>query len=635
MSRTPKPLLDGLRGPHDLKGLQPAQLEELCREVRQDIVEVIRALPCGGHFGANLGTVELTVALHYLFDSPRDKLIWDVGHQSYPHKMLTGRVGRLSTIRQKDGLAPFCKPAESEHDIFGAGHGGTSISAALGFALARDLAGEDSHVVAVIGDGSLTAGMSFEGLNHAGDLNTRLIVVVNDNGMGISPNVGALSNYLTQVRVGKPFNEVKSAFESLLHRLPLGDELLEGIERVDQTMRHAMLPSIYFEDLGFEYLGPIDGHHLDNLLRTFRYAKTRQRPVVIHVMTEKGKGFPAAEADEGKMHAVKPSSSGPKVAAYTDVFVEMFDALAARDERVVGVTAAMLDGTGLVKLQAKYPTRILDVGMAEQHAVTLSAALAIGGRRPIAAIYSTFLQRAYDQILHDVALHNAPVIFALDRAGLVGNDGPTHMGLYDFAYLRHIPNLVLAAARDENELRHLLHTALLHTDSPVASPIAVRYPRDNVWQLDPPAELRCLPLGVGEILREGSGTAVLAIGTPAVSAWRAAEQLAASGLDLTVADGRWLKPLDTKLVLDLASRHERLITVEDHSVVGGFGSAVAEVLASAGCGCPLHVLGVPDEWVEHADRSEQLAQFRLDTAGLAQQFQAICEGRPSGLQLVG
>lgn len=634
MSRTPKALLDRLQGPQDLKALAVPQLKQLCGEVRQEIIEVVQALPCGGHFGANLGTVELTVALHYLFDSPRDKFIWDVGHQAYPHKMLTGRNERLSTIRQKDGLAPFCKPAESEHDIFGAGHGGTSISAAVGFAQARDLAGDDYHVIAIIGDGSLTAGMAFEGLDHGGGLPSRLIVVINDNGMGISRNVGALSGYLTQIRVNKGYNSIKERFEGLLHLLPLGDEVIEGIERVDQSLRHAMLPQVWFEDLGFEYLGPIDGHNLDHVLRTLTYASTRQGPVVVHLQTEKGKGYAKAEADEGKMHAVKPASTGPKVPAYTDIFVEMFDRLADRDERVVGVTAAMLDGTGLSKLTGKYPGRIYDVGMAEQHAVTFSAGLAMGGRRPVTAIYSTFLQRAYDQVLHDVALHQAPVIFCLDRAGCVGNDGPTHMGLYDFAYLRHIPHMTVMAPKDENELRHMMHSALAYTDGPEAGPVAIRYPRDNVYGLEAPLELSVLPFGKGEVLREGKQMAVLAIGVMASVALEAAARLAADGIDLTVVNARFVKPLDTALLQDVASRHELLVTVEDHTVVGGFGSAVAEALS--GSGKPLRLLGVPDEFVEHADRGEQMAQYGLDVEGLARQLRAIATGEaPGSLQLVG
>ncbi len=636
MGRTPKPLLDSLQGPADLKRLTPAQLAQLCAEVREDLIEVIRELPCGGHFGANLGTVELSVVLHSLLDSPKDKLIWDVGHQSYPHKMLTGRAAQMSTIRQTNGLAPFCKTAESEHDAFGAGHGGTSISAAVGFALARDLAGDDYQVVAVIGDGSLTAGMSFEGLNHAGDLDTPLIVVVNDNGMGISPNVGALSNYLTQIRVGTGYTWLKDRVEGLLHKLPLGDEVLGGLERVDASLRHAMLPSIYFEDLGFEYLGPIDGHDLEALLRTFRYAMKRRRPVVVHLMTQKGKGFPAAEADPGKMHAVKGTAKGPKIPAYTDIFSEMFDTLAERDPRVVGIAAAMLDGTGLAKLKDRYPDRIIDVGMAEQHAVTLSAPLAMAGQRPIVAIYSTFLQRAYDQILHDVAIHNAPVIFCLDRAGCVGNDGPTHHGLYDLAYLRHIPNLVVMAPKDENELRHMMHTALEHTDGPAASPVAIRYPRDAICQLPVPAEFETLPIGRGEILREGEATAVLGIGVMATLADRAAEELAGEGVAITVANARFVKPLDRALVLDLARRHERLITVEDHAVVGGFGTAVAEVLAESDVSCRLYRLGVPDLFVEHGDRADQLHWYGLDPAGLVERFRAIHQGQVTGeLKLVG
>lgn len=617
MTRSQKPILDGLTGPADLKPLSLEQLHQLCDEVRRDIVEVIPQIPCGGHFGANLGTVELTVALHYLFDSPRDKLIWDVGHQAYPHKMLTGRAHLLGTIRQAGGLAPFCKAAESEHDIFGAGHGGTSISAAVGFARARDLAGDDHHVVAIIGDGSLTAGMAYEGLDHGGSLDTPLIVVVNDNGMGISPNVGALSDYLTRIRVGKGFSSLKDHVEALLHKLPLGDEVIEGIERLDQAARHAFLPNILFEDLGFEYLGPISGHSLETLIKTLRYAKSRRRPVVVHLQTEKGKGYEPAEQDPGKLHAVKPSSAGgPKKLAYTDVFVQMFARLAERDERVVGITAAMLEGTGLVKLQGKYPDRIVDVGMAEQHAVTFAAGLALGGRRPVAAIYSTFLQRAYDQIIHDVGIHGAPVFFCLDRAGCVGNDGPTHQGMFDFAYLRHIPGMVVMAPRDEVEMCHMMHTAMLHLDSDAAGPIAMRYPRDNALGAELPAELVKLALGRGEMLREGERVAVLGIGTMATTALAAAEALADEGIDLTVANARFVKPLDRELILDLAARHDRLVTIEDHAALGGFGSAVAEVLAQSEVDGRLTIVGVPDSFVEHGDRKDQLAWFGLDVEGV-------------------
>jgi 1-deoxy-D-xylulose-5-phosphate synthase len=636
MSRTPKPLLETIQGPADLKGLSFAQLQQVCNEMRQDLIEVIPALPCGGHFGANLGTVELTVALHYLFDTPTDKLIWDVGHQAYPHKMLTGRLAGMPTIRQTNGVAPFCKTAESPHDVFGAGHGGTSVSAAVGFALARDLAGENHHVVAVVGDGSLTAGESFEGLDHGGSLKSPLIVVVNDNGMGISANVGALSDYLTQIRVGKGFNWLKEHAEGLLRKLPLGEELVGSVELLDRSMRHALLPSIYFEDLGFEYLGPVDAHCLDSLVRTLRFAKSRRKPVVVHILSEKGKGYEPAESDPGKLHAVKPKSTGPKLKAYTDVFVEVFDRLATLDPRVVGVTAAMLDGTGLAKLVDKYPGRVLDVGMAEQHAVTCCAALAMGGRRPVAAIYSTFLQRAYDQVLHDVAIHNAPVIFCLDRAGCVGNDGPTHQGLFDLAYLRHIPNMVVMAPRDEVELGHMLYTALKHTDSPAASPLAVRYPRTSVEGLDLPDSFRQLEIGRGELLREGQGLALLGIGTLVNTAVEAADALARDGLTLTVADARFCKPLDAELILDLARRHDDLVTIEDHVVQGGFGSAVAELLATSDVDCRLTILGVPDEFVEHGEREDQLAWYGLDVAGLIRTVRGIVEGESTqALKLVG
>lgn len=636
-SRTAKPLLDKLTGPQDLNGMSMAQLQQLAQEVRAELIEVIPTISCGGHFGANLGTVELSVALHHLFDSPRDKLIWDVGHQAYPHKLLTGRAPRLATIRQEGGLAPFCKPAESDHDIVGAGHGGTSISAALGLAEARDLAGEDHAVVAIIGDGSLTAGMSFEAMNHAGALKSPLIVVINDNGMGISPNVGALHNYLTQIKVNQRFSHLKERIEGLLHHLPLGDELVEGMERLETAARGLTLPQVYFECLGFDYLGPIDGHDLEVTLRTLRYAHHLKRPVVVHLLTEKGKGHAPAEEDPGRMHAVKPSAKGPKVRAFTDVFVDTFAELAERDPRVCGITAAMLEGTGLVKVQERFASRIFDVGMAEQHAVTFATGLALGGRRPIAAIYSTFLQRAYDQIVHDVAIHNAPVILCLDRAGCVGNDGPTHQGVFDLAYLRHIPNLSVLAPKDEAELRAMMHAALAHTDRADGGPVALRYPRDNVFGVSLEGAPDPIPWGRGETLRQGDGgTAVLACGTPATTALCAAEHLATEDLSLTVINARFVKPLDHALIVDVARNHQRLITVEDHAIDGGFGSAVLETLATEGLGVPVHRLGVPDAFVEHGNRADQLRWYRLDEAGLIEACRAVARGEDTAaLKLVG
>lgn len=626
MARTTKPLLESIRGPGDVKRLNISELRQLCAEMRQDLTEVVTALPCGGHFGSNLGTVELTVALHYLFDTPTDKIVFDVGHQSYPHKMLTGRLAELPTIRQTNGLAPFCKPAESEHDAFGAGHGGTSISAAVGFALARDQQGQNHHVVAVIGDGSLTAGQAFEGLNHGGDAGTRLIVVVNDNGMSISPNVGALSRYMTELRVGKPYTTVKRYFEDAVRRLPLGEDALSALERIDVSMRQAILPHSYFEDLGYEYLGPIDGHEVDLLIRTLRYAKTRQGPVVIHVLTDKGKGYEPAECDPGRLHAVRPKSSGPKTLAYTDIFVEGFRRLAREDKRVMAVSAAMLDGTGLANVVDEFPGRVLDVGMAEQHAVCTAAALAVGGQRPIAAIYSTFLQRAYDQVLHDAALHKAPLILALDRGGLVGNDGPTHHGLYDYAYLRHIPHMSIMAPANEVEMLHMMRTALSYVDGPVHGPVAIRYPRTAVEGLDLPAELVDLPWGKGEIVREGQRVAVLVAGTLLSGVVEAAEILAREGHEVTVANAKFIKPLDEELVRDLAARHDVLITVEEHAVVGGFGSAVAEVLAQVASDCRLEVAGIRDEFVDHGERADQLAWHGLHVDGLVARLRAAWAG---------
>jgi len=614
-------ILDQIQGPQDLNSLSSRELRRLAEEIRAEIIEVIPRI--GGHFGPNLGAVELAVALHTVFDSPRDKIIWDVGHQAYPHKILTGRRGRMPTIRQKGGLAPFCSREESEHDIFGAGHGGTSISAALGLAIARDLRGGQEHIVAVIGDGSLTAGMAFEALDHAGDLKTRLIVVVNDNGMSISPSVGALANYLTQLRVDPHYRRFKENLEKLLQLTPLGELMIDTADRFLSSMKQFVMQDVFFENLGFTYLGPVDGHDLEALLATLRFAATVKGPVVVHALTEKGKGYRPAEEHPEKLHAIKPPvpSAAQDLPTYTDVFGRAIVELARENEDIVAITAAMSDGTGLNDFAMEFPNRFFDVGIAEQHAVTFAAGLAVGGKRPVAAIYSTFLQRAFDQIAHDVCLQNLPVVLCLDRAGLVGNDGPTHQGLYDLAYLRCLPNMTIMAPQNGLELRWMLKTAL----EGVPGPVAIRYPRDRVPEEVPEdAQWQILPVGRGELLREGRDVGLLALGALVTTALRAAERLAQEGISVAVANARFVKPLDHELLAQLARECGALVTLEDHGRVGGFGAAVLEGLSDLGLtGVPVLRLGVPDCLIYHASRAEQLVECGLDVEGVTTQIRAF------------
>jgi 1-deoxy-D-xylulose-5-phosphate synthase len=618
-------LLDRLTLPQDLRGLTDRELRQVADEVRQELIATLSRV--GGHCGGNLGVVELTVALHAVLDSPRDKIVWDVGHQAYPHKMLTGRRSRLSTIRQRGGLAPFCQRAESEHDIFGAGHGGTSISAALGLAVARDLAGTQEQVVAVIGDGAMTAGMAFEALNHAGELKTDLIVILNDNGMGISPNVGGLSRYLTQVRLDPYYRRAKEHFQTLMKFVPLGEAMVDAVEKFKSGVRHLVIPGTLFEDLGWTYLGPVDGHNLREIRETLEQAKSLRGPVLIHVITTKGKGWPEAEADQVRFHAITPASQaarapGDSPPTYTEVFGETLVALAREDPRIVAITAAMAEGTGLQKFQAEFPHRCFDVGMAEQHAVTFAAGLAVQGRRPVAAIYSTFLQRAFDQILHDVCLQRLPVIFCLDRGGLVGNDGPTHHGAFDLSYLRLIPYLVIMAPKDENEFRHMLKTCVEYE----AGPVAVRYPRDRGQGVEWDESLQALPLGRAEVLREGEDVVLWGIGTMVAVCMAAAELLERQGISATVVNARFVKPLDTALLTALAERCDTFVTVEENALPGGFGSAVVEALQDHGCS---HVrvlrLGLPDEFVEHGDRSELLEAVGLTAPAVARRVQEVLD----------
>jgi 1-deoxy-D-xylulose-5-phosphate synthase len=567
----------------------------------------------GGHFAAGLGTVELTVALHYVFETPDDRLVWDVGHQAYPHKVLTGRRDRLDTVKQKDGLAPFPSRSESPYDTFGVGHSSTSISAALGMAVAAEHEGAARRVVAVIGDGAMTAGMAFEALNNAGSLRTDLLVVLNDNDMSISENVGALSKYLTRVLSSRKYAALRETGKKVLSKMP---SAWEFARRSEEYFKGMILPGGLFEALGFNYIGPIDGHDIGTLVRTLRNQRLLKGPQFLHVVTRKGKGYAPAEADPIKWHGpgafdpasgtiFKEKSPGP---SFSQIFGEWLCDMAEREPKLVGITPAMREGSGLVDFSKKFPDRYFDVAIAEQHAVTFAAGIACEGLKPVIAIYSTFLQRGYDQLIHDVALQNLPVVFALDRAGLVGGDGATHQGAYDISYLRCIPNMVLMAPSDENECRQMLYTA-----TTLSSPSAVRYPRGIGNGTPVVREMSEIPVGRGVVRREGqSGLAILVFGTLLHAVRPIAERL-----DATIVDMRFIKPLDVALVRQIASRHRAVITVEENAVQGGAGSAVAEALAEAGISIPMHLIGIPDRFIEHGSREDCLALAGLDAAGLA------------------
>jgi 1-deoxy-D-xylulose-5-phosphate synthase len=604
------PLLGAIASPADLRALPEAQLPGLARELREFLIQTVSGR--GGHFAAGLGTVELTIALHYVYDTPHDRLVWDVGHQAYPHKVLTGRRERLHTIKQHGGLAPFPTRSESEYDAFGVGHSSTSVSAALGMALAAQQKGEQRRAVAVIGDGAMSAGMAFEALNHAGSLPTNLLVVLNDNDMSISENVGALSNYLARVLSGKLYSHLREGGKRVLRQMP---HIREFARRSEEHVKGMWLPGTLFEEMGFNYLGPVDGHDVPLLVRTLRNVRELKGPQLLHVVTQKGKGYAPAEADPitwhgpgpfdprtGKLH--KEVVSGP---SYSQVFGQWLCDMAERDARIIGITPAMREGSGLVEFSRRFPERYFDVAIAEQHAVTLAAGLACEGMKPVVAIYSSFMQRAYDQLIHDVALQNLPVVFALDRAGVVGSDGATHNGSYDFSFLRCIPNLVLMAPADENECRQMLYTATC-----VAGPAAVRYPRGQGPGVAPEPEMRALPLGRAELRRRGdSGLLLLSFGTMLAAALVAGEQL-----DATVVNMRFVRPLDEALLAELVPQHLALVTLEENAVAGGAGSAVAEFLdASDLAGPRLHV-GLADQFIEHGSREQCLRDAGLDTASV-------------------
>lgn len=609
------PLLDRIGSPGDLKHLPISELPALASEIRQELIDVVTRN--GGHLGASLGATELSIALHWVFESPKDRIVWDVGHQAYVHKLLTGRRDRFESIRQEGGLSGFLSRDESEHDAFGAGHASTSISAALGMAVAFSQGPDPSRrVVAVIGDGALTGGMAFEALNNAGILDLPFLVILNDNEMSIAPNVGAMSRYLDRVRTDPRYNRAKDELARLTERLPQGELLVELGKRWKDSLKEFLYHTMIWEELGFTYMGPVDGHDLRAVIDALRQASSVPGPVFLHVVTEKGRGFAAAKTDRERGHAVSaPAKPGapPTPPKYQDVFADTVIEMARTDPRIVAITAAMPTGTSLAKFQAVFPERFFDVGIAEQHAVTFAAGLAAEGMRPVVGIYSTFLQRAYDQIVHDVCLQRLPVTFAIDRAGFAGDDGRTHHGIFDLSYLRCLPNMTIMAPKDEDELRHMLATAVQEVNGPVA----IRYPRGAGVGVSMAAPLHSLPVGKAETLREGNDVTILALGTMVLPAERAAEQLSSEGISATVVNARFVKPLDTRLILDLAEQTGAMVTVEENAQAGGFGSAVLELLAQHNLVLPTQVLAIPDRVFEQASQGRLRELAGLTTNQIA------------------
>jgi 1-deoxy-D-xylulose-5-phosphate synthase len=637
-------ILDRIESPADLKSLTRDELRELSAAIRERLIEVCSRT--GGHIGAGLGVVELTVALHTAFDTPRDQLVWDVGHQGYPHKLLTGRNTGMETLRQEHGLSGFLKRTESEYDTFGAGHAATAISAGLGMATARDLNQEDFRVVSVLGDGALTCGLAYEGLNNAGASGRDFIVVLNDNEMSIAPNVGAMSKYLTSIQRNPLYNRVRSAIGSVVDSAP---GPLSGmgtlIRKWEESMKSFLTPGVLFEELGFRYFGPIDGHDIDALVDTFNAVRDFTGPRLVHVITQKGRGFPAGEHTE-KWHALPPGhdpATGKQLkvssanAAYTAVFGKGLAELADENEKLVAVTAAMPSGTGTGLFAAAHPTRFFDVGIAEGHAVTFAAGLATRGVKPVCAIYSTFLQRAYDNVIHDVAIQHLPVVFAMDRAGVVGEDGPTHMGLYDIAYMLAIPEMTVAAPKNGREMLGLLRTAVAHA----SGPFAFRYPRDATPDIVPPiTEIEAVPYGTWEILREGAGSrdtggglAILAVGTMVLPAVAAAEMLAADGISATVVNCRFMKPYDDAMLRSVLAENKYVLVVEEGTVVNGFGSHMSSVIAAIDPAVRVLAHGVPDRFIEQAPRARQLADIGLDAPGIAARARVLRQADARGPRL--
>ncbi|KAF0156943.1 MAG: 1-deoxy-D-xylulose-5-phosphate synthase [Syntrophaceae bacterium] len=614
--------------PSDIRKLNLAELNKLAQEIRTLIINTVAL--SGGHLASSLGTVELTLALHYVFDTPEDRLIWDVGHQSYAHKIVTGRKEKFPTLRRKGGLSGFPKREESVYDAFNVGHSGTSIAAAAAFAESQCLKGGHAKAIAVIGDGSLTTGMAFEGLNWSGDRNKDLIIILNDNEMSISPNVGALSSYLNRMMTGDRVTKFKSELKTFLKNIPsIGEQIFKFSKQIEESLKTFVVPGALFEELGFTYVGPLEGHRLDYLIKNFENVKKLKGPVLVHVITQKGRGYKFAEENSPTYHGIAPFDvetgltipSANTAPSYTEIFGQTLIELASSDSRIVAVTAAMCEGTGLDEFRRKFPKCLYDVGIAEQLAVTFAAGLAIEGLRPVVAIYSTFLQRAYDQILHDVCLQKLPVIFAIDRAGFVGEDGATHQGLFDFSYLRNLPHLVMMAPKDENELRHMLKTAI-----GCDSPVSIRYPRGKGVGVPHEGELSILPIGRGEVLHEGSDLAIIAVGVTVHPALAAARKLANEGIQIKVINARFIKPLDSELLLSTAASIHKILTIEENVLDGGFGSAVLELLARNGVkDVAVRRLGIEDGFIEHATQAELRSQYGLDEAGIIRAAKEMLE----------
>lgn len=632
------PLLDRIKYPKDLRGLSRQELRQLASEARERHIDVVSKV--GGHFGASLGVTELTVALHYIFETPRDKIVWDTGHQTYIHKILTGRNEAFPTIRQKGGLAPFCRREESEFDAFGAGHAATSISAAWGMAVARDLNGHDFRVIAVIGDGAMGCGLAYEALNNAGHTGRDFTVVLNDNEMSIAPNVGAMNKYLTSMITNPGYNRVRREVKSLLQRVPTGlGEMMESFAyKLEETVKNLLMPGMLFQELGFRYVGPVEGHDLDSLLDTLDGVRQMRGPILVHVLTQKGKGYDAAEQDPFKWHAAKPFDRGSGIVtaggkeilpAYQKVFGEGLVELGKSNPRVVAITAGMRDGTSTDLFQEAHPDRFFDVGIAEGHGVTFAAGLATEGMRPVVAIYSTFLQRGFDNVAHDVALQNLPVVFAMDRAGVAGADGPTHHGVLDINFMLSVPGMTVTAPKDGAELLALLRLGVTHE----TGPFSLRFPRDNVPEPVPPmAEIPDVPYGSWEVLRKGKDLALLAVGAMVLEARKAAEELAEDGIQVTVVNCRFLKPFDTEVLKQVLAGHDRVLTVEEGAVANGFGAFLVREMAGMeeARGVRVETLGIPDHFVTHGSRAELLREVDLDARGIEERVRRLVGPRATG-----
>lgn len=611
-------ILDTINSPEDLRRIPREELSVLAAEIREKILDVVSQN--GGHLAPNLGVVELTLALHYIFDTPKDRLIWDVGHQAYAHKIITGRRDKFHTLRQLGGVSGFPKREESEYDHFDVGHASTSISAALGMAVARDAKNEKFRIIAVIGDGSISAGLAFEGLNQAGHLKKQLIVVLNDNEMSISPNVGALSSYLNRLMTGQFYTRLRQEAKNFMQSIPkVGESMFQLAKKAEESLKGLMVPGMLFEELGFQYVGPIDGHRIDHLIDTFNNIKDFRWPVLVHVVTKKGKGCEFAENNPSQYHGTPPFDRATgrfhkkkSPLSYTEVFGQTVIRLAEDDPKIMAISAAMPEGTGLDRFAAHFPDRFFDVGIAESHGVTFACGLAAEGMRPVVAIYSTFMQRAYDQIVHDLCLQNLPVTLCMDRAGIVGEDGPTHHGVFDLAYLRHVPNMVIMAPKDENELQHMIKTAVGYP-----GPAAVRYPRGSGFGVPMDQEPRTIEIGKAELLREGGDAVIIAIGSMVLPSLAAAERLAIDGISVAVVNARFVKPLDENIILRMAAKTGRVVTVEEHVLSAGFGSAVLECLGNSHLfGIKTLRIGLPDRFVEHGPQDVLRARYGLDTDGI-------------------